>query len=874
MFFFKKKQREMKVVLTPIEKGVNIAIHLINGKESIPLNLPLNKAEIEDLYNVPGFINYVAWEELYESGLIEEDNLSYEHYYQIISEDNGVDILQQMGLPTEEIKVNGVLLLISLPQDGQLKLELRTSNGKLLDRIGKQTGAIFKENEHLYLLPKPVYNLKKALQEQYENGYQKVGVCQKHAKEAGIQLENFLEKESYHVVDTYDLDIKVHSHDHIELVAKGNHPFETDHLNQAATVGSVKDGLKRERYVKTEQVKRDLENIFSKKHIKGEEVPIFFENPSAIIPEHDYMIDLEAFSERVRGLIPIEKVRSSFGEGSGFQLFNDSGENSLGYDTNFLIGLMEKYPNQQYVEHEGKWIYLDPTLRRKLLELPSDEENNIKQHYALDIKDNEEQLDFVMDSNKLSNLQTYPIPTSLKADLFNHQIEGFQWLCHLEEKGIGGLLADDMGLGKTIQVITFLLHQKQRQKLKPTLLVLPIALIENWIEEIHKFAPDLAGSMYIHKGSGRLKSSEMISQYDLVFTSYDTLKIDQLLLGKIKFQSIICDEAQNAKSYSSQRSRALRAMQTDFRLAMTGTPVENSLEELWSIMDFVHPGELGSLREFKRTYIQTNDYDALLKKIQPFYLRRTKKEVLDDRLPTKHPDTVLKVDASNTQKSIAASMLQTKETGQVAILNMLMRLRQMYGHPGVVIPQYETLPANEVPKLEALLGIIEQVRIKNEKILIFTEFRKIQSILKRLFMQKYGIAVPVIDGETNNRQAVVKMFNQTPGFGIMILSQKAAGVGLTITSANHVVHYTRWWNPAVENQATDRAYRIGQEKDVFVYQIITTDSSNFPQGTVEELMHELLERKRELAENVIVPFNMSELQKEMIEKLGVQSVAN
>ncbi|WP_246145548.1 DEAD/DEAH box helicase [Bacillus rubiinfantis] len=245
--------------------------------------------------------------------------------------------------------------------------------------------------------------------------------------------------------------------------------------------------------------------------------------------------------------------------------------------------------------------------------------------------------------------------------------------------------------------------------------------------------------------------------------------------------------------------------------------------------------------------------------------------MLDDRLPVKHADKIVKVEVSTKQKAIAATMLQTKKTGQIAILNMLMRLRQLYGHPGVIIPQYETLPANEVPKLEKLIEIIDEVKEKNEKILIFTEFRKLHSILKRIFMQRYGVPVPVIDGETNNRQAVVNMFNSSPGFGIMLLSQKAAGVGLTITSANHVVHYTRWWNPAVENQATDRAYRIGQQKDVHVYQIITTDRTNFPQGTVEELMHELLEQKRELAENVIVPFNMSELQKELVERLTVQN---
>ncbi len=874
MLFFKKKQKEMKVLLTPKETGVEIELKLLEGKGETTLSLPLNKTQIEELYKVPGFLQYVAWEELYESELLEENTLKYENYYQLLADENGIDILQELGLPIQEMKVNGELFLKSLPQDAELKLELKSTEGKLLDRVGKQKGALFQWDNNLLLLPEFVYSLKKALNNKYENGYQKVGVCQQLAMEAGIRLENFLEKESYHVVDHYDLDIKVHSHDHIELMAKGMDPFETEHLNQPSIVSSMKDGFKRVRFVKTNDVKEDLQNIFTKKHITGEDVPVFLENPSAILPEHDYIIDLESFSERVRGLIPIEKVRPTFSEGTGIMWFNEEGRQLGGYNPEFLIELMEKYPNQQYVEHEGKWIYLDPTLRKKLLDLPVDEENKIKQHYALDIKDNEDILDFVIGKDNDPTIHTYLIPSTLKADLFEHQIEGFQWLCHLGEQGIGGLLADDMGLGKTIQVITFLLHQKQKQMLKPTLIVLPIALIENWVEEIHRFAPDLAGSLYIHKGSSRLKSSEMISQYDLVFTSYDTMKIDQLLLGKIKFCSLICDEAQNAKSHSSQRSRALRAMQADFRLAMTGTPVENSLEELWSIMDFVQPGELGSLREFRTRFIQSSDYDGLLEKIRPFYLRRTKKEVLDDRLPTKHADKVLKVEVSSTQRTLAASMLQTKETGQVAILNMLMRLRQLYGHPGVIIPQYETLPAHEVPKLEKLLEIIDEVKSNNEKILIFTEFRKLHSILKRLFMQRYGISVPVIDGNTNNRQSVVNLFNTTPGFGILLLSQKAAGVGLTITSANHVVHYTRWWNPAVENQATDRAYRIGQQKDVYVYQIITTDHINFPQGTVEELMHELLETKRELAENVIVPFNMSDMQKEIVEKLAVQKVMN
>ncbi|WP_419392701.1 DEAD/DEAH box helicase [Cytobacillus praedii] len=868
MFFFKKKQKEMKVDLTPREEGVEIKFHVIEGKDKNVLSLPLNKGEIEELYKIPGFLRYVAWEELYESEILNRNLLKYDDIYKLNQDEDGRDVLQQLGIPIEEMQVKGELTLDSLPDEAMLNLTLYNSEGKLLDRMGQQYGGLLKTNDNLFLLPASVYSLKKAIHSEFESGYQKVGICQDLAVHAGISLENFLKKETFHLVDKYDLDVKVHNFDHIELVPTGSTEIETQLLNSTSPIGTVKDGLKRDRYVKTKQVHEDVQKILTTKHIKGDKVPLFLDNPSAIMPEHDYTFDLDAFSERVRGLIPIERVRPTFTDGTGYRWFEESGNDSS-YDTDFLKGLMEIYPNQQYVEYDGKWIYLDPTLRKKILEIEEDEENKIKLQYALDIKDNEDELDYVVDGNKTNEIKQFPIPRNLLATLFPHQEEGFQWLCHLEEKGIGGLLADDMGLGKTIQVITFLLHQKKRNKVKPTLVVLPIALIENWVEEVNKFAPSLSHSLYIHKGSSRLRSSDLISRYDIIFTSYDTLKIDQLLLGKIKFQTIICDEAQNAKSHSSQRSRALRAMQSEFRLAMTGTPVENSLEELWSIMDFVQPGEIGSLRDFRQKYIQTENFEGLLDKIKPFYLRRTKKEVLADKLPAKHEDKVSYVPASSTQKMIVESMITTKESGQIAILNMLMRLRQLYGHPGVIIQQFESLDTKEIPKLEKLMEIIDNVRNRDEKILIFTEFRKLHSILKRLFMQKYGISVPVIDGDTKNRQGVVKIFNETPGFGILLLSQKAAGVGLTITSANHVVHYTRWWNPAVENQATDRAYRIGQTKDVFVYQIITIDKENFPNGTVEELMHQLLEDKRELAENVIIPFSTKEIQQMVYEKMGI-----
>lgn len=857
----------MKVKFVPEENGVHLLFELVEGKNVQVLNVPLTKQQIEDCYRLEGFMKYVAWEELYELGIVESSFLAYESYYDVLKEEDGINILSTIGLPVHPDQLSGELSLTSLADEGDLSLRLKNSEGKNIDRIGKQYGGLYETGNELHLLPENVYKVKKAIQEDYETGYQKIGVSQQLAKEAGIQLENFLESENYHVVDRYDLDIKVHNHDHIELIPSGVNEQETLHLSSPSTVTSFKEGIKRNRYVKTQAVQDDMMKLSQKRHITGEDVPLFFENPSAILPEHDYQFDLETFSDRVRGLVQIERVAPYNTGGSGIQWFDSETGHHVPYNEDLLRGLMEKYPDHQYVEHEGKWIYLDPTLRKNLLDIPADEEAKLSKKFALDIKNNEQELDYFIEKKEELELQEIQVPQTLKADLFPHQLEGFQWLCHIEKKGIGGLLADDMGLGKTIQVISFLLHQQSRNMLKPTLIVLPIALIENWVEEIKKFSPALSNSIYIHRGSGRIKSAEVISGYDIVFTSYDTLKIDQLLLGKIKFKSIICDEAQNVKSHSSQRSRALRAMQSDFRLAMTGTPVENSLDELWSIMDFVQPGDLGSLRQFRERYAESGDYKGLLKAIQPFYMRRTKSEVLDKRLPKKFLKDPVFVEASNTQKSISNSMLETKETGQIAILNMLMRLRQLYGHPGVVIPKYEELEITEIPKFNKLLEIVEEIKDKDEKVLIFTEFRKLHSIFKRIFMQKYGMSVPVIDGDTKNRQAVVQAFNSSPGFGIILLSPKAAGVGLTITSANHVIHYTRWWNPAVENQATDRAYRIGQQKDVYVYQIITTDKDNFPQGTVEELMHQLLEDKRELAENVIVPFNTKEIQEMVLKKM-------
>ncbi|MEE1131367.1 MAG: DEAD/DEAH box helicase, partial [Caryophanon sp.] len=326
---------------------------------------------------------------------------------------------------------------------------------------------------------------------------------------------------------------------------------------------------------------------------------------------------------------------------------------------------------------------------------------------------------------------------------------------------------------------------------------------------------------------------------------------------------------QNIKSNNTGRSRAIRAMQSNFRLAMTGTPVENTLEELWTIMDFVEPGALGALAHFKEQYIKNEDYDGLKQLLQKYYLRRTKDEVLKEHLPQKHLLPPTFVQASPKQVDLSKSMLQSVQAKTSNSLTIINHLRALYAHTNA-LNGCETI--DDTPqKFEAVMKLLDEIYQKDEKVLIFTDLKKVQQLLKHRISQQFGISVPIINGETPNRPEAVRQFNEQNGFGVMILSPRAAGVGLTITSANHVVHYTRWWNPAVENQATDRAYRIGQTKDVYVYQIITQDAANFPNGTVEEVMHQLLQDKSYLAENVIVPFDTKNLQQQVLHHLNASS---
>lgn len=408
------------------------------------------------------------------------------------------------------------------------------------------------------------------------------------------------------------------------------------------------------------------------------------------------------------------------------------------------------------------------------------------------------------------------------------------------------------------------------------MIVAPKTLIQNWSNELEKFAPALAESVYIHTGSNRSKDLDFIEKSGITITTYQTLVRDQLLLAQVNWQAMICDEAQAIKNPTTSVSKVVKAMKVKFRLAVTGTPVENSLSELWSIIDFVQPGLLGSLSQFKQDFIkplettsESEIEEKLMSRISFIYKRRTKSDELKDQLPAKTIVTK-EVTLNPLQHQLYVDTISLVRNKMLDGLQAIQRLKSLSAHPGLINERYLSIAYEELPKLDITLDIIETIKEKGEKVLIFTEFRKMQEILRTCIREKFNLNPQIINGLTKRRMEVVDEFNQKEGFDVLILSPKAAGTGLTITLANHVIHYTRWWNPAVENQATDRVYRIGQEQPVFVYYPIVVDSEGITSnGTVEEIVHKILQEKQELASNIITTSKNVNIEEEILKYMSV-----
>lgn len=469
------------------------------------------------------------------------------------------------------------------------------------------------------------------------------------------------------------------------------------------------------------------------------------------------------------------------------------------------------------------------------------------------------------------------VPKELENILRPYQKTGFKWLKTLDKYKFGGILADDMGLGKTVQIISILLDYKKNEN-KTSLVVSPSSLSLNWKNEIEKFAPDLKIKVIRGTADERKRIIQTIDQYDLVITSYDLLKrdIDIYKDKKYNFKFIIADEAQYLKNNNTKNAKAIKQLNADTRFALTGTPIENSLAELWSIFDFIMPGYLFGYKEFKSTYemaiVRDEDKEAMNKLkmlIEPFVLRRTKKEVLTE-LPEK-TITVLNNEMEEEQRKIYLSyLLQAKqelqdeinmngyERSQIKILAALTRLRQICCHPGLFIEDYK----DGSSKLEQCMEIIEDGITAGHKILLFSSYTSMFEIIEKE-LKKRDIKYFKLTGSTkvDERIELVDEFNQNNEIKIFLISLKAGGTGLNLIGADMVIHYDPWWNISAENQATDRAYRIGQKNNVQVYKLITKDS-------IEEKIYELQQKKAELTDNML------STQTTFINKLSREDIMN
>lgn len=448
--------------------------------------------------------------------------------------------------------------------------------------------------------------------------------------------------------------------------------------------------------------------------------------------------------------------------------------------------------------------------------------------------------------NRISkiNKDEETVPRDLKAKLRAYQVSGFRWFKALSELGFGGILADDMGLGKTIQTITFLLSEKN----KKSLIIAPTSLIYNWKDEMIKFAPSLRSGIAYGNMDSVEKIINRLDEYDVILTTYGTLRNNIEKYEDILFDYCIIDEAQNIKNPAAQVTVAVKEVNAKIRFALTGTPIENNLSELWSLFDFVMPGYLYSKEVFEKKFISNShsDLENLKIMIKPFVLRRTKKEVIDD-LPDKIEKKIL-VEMTIAQKSVySAYIKKIKERmkndthKKIEVFSYLTKLRQVCLDPSLVIEEYR----GGSGKLKVAMNLLEENIASQGKTLLFSQFT---SALKKIgsSLEDKGIEYFYLDGSTESKDRIrlVNEFNKSKQVKVFLISLKAGGTGLNLTSANLVIHFDPWWNPAVENQATDRAHRIGQKSVVEVIKLVA-------KGTIEEKIISLQEDKKELIDNVI-----------------------
>jgi SNF2 family DNA or RNA helicase len=540
-------------------------------------------------------------------------------------------------------------------------------------------------------------------------------------------------------------------------------------------------------------------------------------------------------------------------------------DDNLVLDMRQLLDLLQSAESRFIPIGEGQFVALTNELRRRLLELSAYSERRGKSiglHplAALAIQDLTESLPHLetdhawqMRLDKIRSARSFSpvLPSTLKGELRDYQMEGYRWLARLARMGVGACLADDMGLGKTIQALALIL---ERASTGPSLVVAPTSVCMNWVTEANRFAPTL--NIHQFGTNGRQALIDRLTKYDLLVTSYGLLHLESELLASVEWSTIVLDEAQAIKNLTTKRSQAAMNLQGDFKLITTGTPIENHLSELWTLFNFINPGLLGSFKKFNERFAapieRYSDREAqrrLKKLIQPFILRRTKAQVLEELPP--RTDVLLRVQMSDEEAAfyealrrqaverIAADSAPIQQK-QLKILAEIMRLRQAACNPRLV----EAGSGIPSAKLELFGEIISELLESSHKALVFSQFVGHLALIRE-YLDRQKVDYRYLDGSTPpaERKKQVDAFQAGNG-DLFLISLKAGGLGLNLTAADYVIHMDPWWNPAVEDQASDRTHRIGQRHPVTVYRLVT-------EHTIEEKIVKLHQEKRDLAGSLL-----------------------
>ncbi|KGR80140.1 DEAD/DEAH box helicase [Ureibacillus manganicus] len=565
--------------------------------------------------------------------------------------------------------------------------------------------------------------------------------------------------------------------------------------------------------------------------------------------------------------------------------------------------------NREFIRVGSEWFRIDAEWMNSIRELmdKAEEENwtvkellfrELPEELVAPVQDDEDLEDAERDDPLFAfemqrSLKTYveqlqdkqglpqvTVPVSLQTELRPYQQEGFEWLVFMREQRFGAILADDMGLGKTVQLISYVLHTVETLgDPAPTIIVCPTSVLGNWQKELSRFAPILR--VHTHYSSSRLKDETFRNYLEnekphVVLTTYGTISQDVDFLEHIHWSTIVLDEAQNIKNMQTLQSKAIRKLDGTHNIALTGTPIENRLSELWAIFDFIHKGYLGSFGKFQEQFILPIERDEseqhkeiLRSKIRPFLLRRTKNDPnlnldLPDKLETKKFCPLTNEQAALYEGYIQDTLSQIETMNgfekKGRVLQMLSKLKQLCNHPALYLKESfedaQSMMERSV-KLKSIVELATEIVENGEQCLIFTQYIGMGNLLQHCFSEILDVDVPFLTGSMpkSQRDSLVDAF-QMGEFPIFLLSLKAGGTGLNLTAATHVLHADRWWNPAVENQATDRAYRIGQTQFVQVHKFITI-------GTIEEKVDKMIELKSALSEELIQSSNwLTELQDE------------